>query len=343
MKYVTITILSCTLLLSCVSGGTPKTEAKEESAQTDTVSMNAAIGDFAAYIAKLLPGNSVTAVAVTDSPVQRLGNYIADELTGKLFNSGVRMVSRQDFERLVSEQNLQLDPRFNDKTTVSITQNLGWKTIIFGAVEPLQVTYRLSLRAVNVETGELQGSKSYMLNGRDPVLISMVNPNISAQRLTERETLLQPFNGKRNNFNLTVSTNKTVYYDGDELLITLRSNEDCYFVVYQVDVANNMQVIFPNPWDKNNFLKAGVSRTIPENSAFSLHQPYGEEWILAYASPRDFKIPEDQYRPVPVTQDLLASPQALWRVESGGGSSKGVSITPRGATGQANYSVLPGR
>jgi hypothetical protein len=341
MKYVTITILLCALLLSCASGGTAKTEAKEESAQANTVSTDYAIGDFSAYIAKLLPSNSVTAVAVTDSPVQRLGNYIADELTGKLFNSGVRMVSRQDFERLVSEQNLQLDPRFNDKTTVSITQNLGWKTIIFGAVEPLQETYRLSLRAVNVETGELQGSKSYMLNGRDPVLISMVNPNMSVKRLGERETLLQPFNGKRNNFNLAVSTNKTVYYDGEELFITLRSNENCYFVVYQVDVDNKMQVIYPNPWEKDNSLKAGVSRTIPENSAFALHQPYGEEWILVYASPREFTIPEDQYRPRPITPDMLASPQALWRIESGSDGSKGMSVTPRGATGQINYSVLP--
>jgi len=306
--------------------------------------LNSAVGEFSAYIAGRLPANTLTAVAVTDAPVQRLGNYVADELSNSLLNnSGIRMVSRRDFERVLSEQNFQTSLNFNDDTTAKIGHNLGWRTIIYAAVEPLDEAYRLVLRAVDVETGELRGSQSYILNGSDPVLINLVNPNITVKRLTEREALLQPFDGKHNNFVLNVTVNKTVYYDNEELFITLRSSEDCYFVVYHLDTDNNMQIIYPNFWEKDkNFLKANTTRVIPENTSFALHAPYGEERILVYASVRPFTIPEDQYRSRLVTKDYLASPQALWRIESGGGdSSKALSVVPRGATAQISYTILP--
>jgi len=338
---ITIIALACASLLSCATGKTAVDI--EKPAAVETVNLDAALGDFSAYIAERLPNTAPTAVAITGTPMQRLGNYIVDELTASLFNkAGLRMISRQDFERIVAEQNLQLELNFDDKTTASIGHNHGWRTIIFTAVEPLQEAYRLSLRAVDVETGELRGTKSYILNGSDPILISMVNPNMTVERLSERETLLQPFDGKRNNFNLTVTAGKNVYYDGDELFVTLRSNEDCYFVIYHLDINNNMQIIYPNFWDKDkNFLKANSPRTIPEDSSFTLHAPYGEERVLVYASPRQFTIPEDQYSPKPITHDLLSSPQALWRIESGGG--KALSVTPRGATAQISYTIVPGR
>jgi hypothetical protein len=88
--------------------------------------------------------------------------------------------------------------------------------------------------------------------------------------------------------------------DNEELFINLLANEDCYFVVYQVDINNDMQVIYPNFWETGkNVLKAGVTRTIPEDTSFVLHAPYGEEPILVYASQRPFTIPEDQYSPQP--------------------------------------------
>jgi hypothetical protein len=41
----------------------------------------------------------------------------------------------------------------------------------------------------------------------------------------------------------------------------LRAGADCYFVVYQVDVNNRMQIIYSNPYNK---LKAGLERAIPK-------------------------------------------------------------------------------
>jgi len=342
--------LFCVMLIFCTvignaqaKKGKQQTEEKKQP-QTEMVNLNIAVGDFSAYIAGRLPSNTLTAVATTEAPVQRLGVYIADKLTDSLLNNNnLRMVSRRDFERVLAEQNLQAGGSVDDKTAAKIGHNLGWRSIIYGTVEPLKESYNLSLRAVDVETGELRGSKSYLINGSDPVLINLVNPNISVQRLTEREILLQPFDGKRNNFTLNVTANKNVYYDSEELFITLRSSEDCYFVVYHLDIDNNMQIIYPNFWEKDkNFLKANTTKTIPENTSFMLHAPYGEERILVYASVRPFIIPEDQYNSKPVTKEYLSSPQALWRIKSGdSGGSKDLSVVPRGATAQIIYTILP--
>ena len=347
MKRVMATImaLACITALSCGSGGTPRNDSSPDAirpAATGT-DLDAALAEFSAYIAERLPKDALTAVAVMDAPLKSIGNYVADELTSSLLNkAGLRMVSRQDFERILSEQIIQAGLEFDDKTTAWMGRNLGWRTIVYGTVDPLREAYRLSLRAVDVESGELLGTQNYILNGSDPILISMVNPNMTVERLTERETLLQPFAGKQNDFNLSVSANKSVFYDYEELFITLRSSEDCYFVVYHLDVDNAMQIIYPNFWEKNNFLKANISRVIPEISSFPLHAPFGEERVLVYASPRPFNIPEDQYSPIPITRELLASPQALWRIESGNDGSKALSVVPRGATAQISYTILPG-
>jgi len=374
MKFFALTIIFFFISgFSVYAGG----QADTASPPSGVLSLEAALVDFSSYIAGRIPQSRLTAVAITDVPVKRLGEYITDELTNKLLNyAGLRMVSRQDFERIIDEQNLQTAINFNDDSTARMGQNLGWQTIIFGAVNPMSESYRLSLRAVDVETGELKGAKNFTLNGKDPVLLSLVNPDISVEKLAERETILQPFNGRSNNFELTVSINKSVYYDDDQMFITLFSNEDCYFVVYHVDVYNNMQVIFPNAWDRNtNFLRANVARVIPERSSFIMCAPYGEERILVYASENPFIIPGEQFLSRSISRDLIDAPDALWYIESDDENTnypyttelaetdklfpvetlaentaprsvtaegnRGLRTAPRGATAQVVYTILP--
>lgn len=304
------------------------------------ISLDSALRDFSAYVVLKLPANTLTAVDVMDTPVARLGNYIADKLTEIFVDVvGLHIVSRQDFERILFEQNSQASLNFNDDTTAKIGHNMGWQNIIFGSIEPLSDTYHLSLRAVDVETGTLLGSKTYLLTGKDPVLVNIVNPALSIQSLTERDSILSPFNGTQNDFQLSVSTNKAVYYDQEILLINLRSAEDCHFVVYHLDSGNRMQLIFPNRFEiGTNFLKAGVERVIPENAYFVLGAPYGEERILVYASEQPISISEDQYRSRSISEEYLDAPQAIWQ---GGDGSRGMDVKSRGATTQVSYTILP--
>jgi hypothetical protein len=141
------------------------------------VTVDKALGDFTGYIGERLPESSLTAVALMEAPVQRLGNYLTDELISRLLDANVRVVSRQDFERLLDEQGRQTSLNFDDEGTARIGHNLGWGTIVYGTIELLQNACRLSLCAVDVESGELRGARNYVLQS-DVLLESLVNPNI---------------------------------------------------------------------------------------------------------------------------------------------------------------------
>ena len=311
-------LLSAAAAFSCVASGKSRTDVKEPALNLNTVSLEKAIGEFSTYIGERLPKATLTAITITETPIQKLGNYIIDELAVSLLNNtSLRIVSRQDFERILSEQSLQSSLTFDDNTTAKIGHGLGWQTIIMGTIEPMHEAYRLSLRAVDVETGELRGSRNYLLNGKDPILICCVNPDITTKQLAEREAILQPFDGKNNNFQLTVATNKSVYYDNDTMFITLRANENCYFIVCHVDVYDNMQVIYPNMWDRGkNYLTANVTRVIPEDSTYLLQAPYGEERILVYASEKPISISSDQYVPRSISSDYISSLETTWHIEN---------------------------
>jgi len=318
----------------------PQTAGAQDSRMAGTVTLDTALVDFSSYIVDKLPPGTITAVDAMDTPIDRLGNYIADKLTDLLINkAGLRIISRQDFEKVLVDQNIQTSLHFDDDTTAKIGHIMGWQFIIFGAVAPMQNSYHLSLRAVEVETGVILGSRSYSLTGSDPVLVNIVNPAMTIQKLNERDSILTPFDGDQNDFILSVKTDKPVYYDQEFLFVTLRSNINCYFVVFHLDANNNMQIIFPNRMEKNtNSLRAGVDRVIPENSYFLLQEPFGEERILVYASEQPINISDSQYRSRSLTEEYLADPQAIWR---GGGSAVAPSRS-RGATGQASYIILPG-
>ena len=307
----------------------------------NAISLDSALRDFSAYAVGKLPANSVTAVDVMNTPVEKLGNYISDRIIDILANmAGLRIVSRQDFEQVLSGYNATASLNFDNDAVVKIGQTMGWQNIIFGTVEPRQEAYHLLLRAVDVKTGTLLGSRTYLLAGADPVLMNIVNPNLTINRLNERDSILMPFNGTRNDFRLSISTDKSVYYDSEFLFITLFSDTDCYFVVYHLDVDNNMQLIFPNRQEMNtNYLNAGMERVIPENTFYLLGAPYGEERILVYASEKPINIPEDQYRSRAITEEYLAAPQAIWQ---GGDGAKPGAVKSRGATRQVSYTILPG-
>jgi len=160
-----------------------------------------------------------------------------------------------------------------------------------------------------------------------------------AEYINERNLIADLFNGESNDFDLRVRANKAVYYVNDNLSISIRSNELCYFVVFHLDVNNNIQIIYPNIWEPNmNFIEPGVIRTIPEDADFRIHEPYGEEWILVFAQDRHIDLPSSQPGINSISIDALASSLAIWR---SGDDDPENTTKPRGAAAQIIYSVLP--
>jgi len=303
-----------------------------------TLSLDEAVYGFTVYMAELeLPGRELTAIIMSGIPAPRLGEYISDSLIYLLSEyTGLDVLNRQDTERLLEWRGSLPDPS-DPRSITEAGRELGWKQIVFGEIKALPDIYRLSLRAVETETGKLLGEKNYNLTVNDPVLVNLVNPEVEVQQLVDRKTILELFDGKLNNFGLNMKTNKTVYYDGEDMFITLSAKEDCFFVIYHLDVNDKMQLIYPNYLDMGkNFLRSGTTRTIPESSYFRLHAPFGEERILLYAAEKPIPIPEDQYKSKSISLDYLETLKVIW---SGGTSASGAK--PKNAAVQVIYTILP--
>ena len=129
------------------------------------------------------------------------------------------------------------------------------------------------------------------------------------------------------------------YIGGDEMSITLLANQNCYVKVYHIDVNSQMQLIFPNRINRNNYLTANTTRVIPEAPVqLSLHAPFGQETIFVIASGEQFQNLEAEF-----VQIRQASREATRSVAVGGASLqvKPDSAPPLGITEtRFNYTIL---
>ncbi|OHD39799.1 MAG: hypothetical protein A2086_03150 [Spirochaetes bacterium GWD1_27_9] len=96
-------------------------------------------------------------------------------------------------------------------------------------------------------------------------------------------------------FNIKIWANKgdySTYKDGEYLIPHFLSNKDCFLRIYLVSADGNAILLFPNYYDKNNFIKKNQVYKIgdPNYSSFKLKlsAPYGSEMLVAIASTKDF-------------------------------------------------------
>jgi hypothetical protein len=73
--------------------------------------------------------------------------------------------------------------------------------------------------------------------------------------------------------------------------LLVKSESDCYAKIYYTDVEGKVQLLFPNAWERNNFLRAGPVYRIPnEGMVFELEmgEPYGVESVRLVAQDVQF-------------------------------------------------------
>jgi len=76
---------------------------------------------------------------------------------------------------------------------------------------------------------------------------------------------------------------------GEKVMFNFYSEKDCYLYLINVDSQGDFQIIFPNRLHRDNFVRAGVERKIPDETMsekFDLvfREPAGEEMIKAIAT-----------------------------------------------------------
>lgn len=85
--------------------------------------------------------------------------------------------------------------------------------------------------------------------------------------------------------------NGSIYKDGENLVVNIISQVSGYVKIYHISAENELTLIFPNKYDKNNKFSAGTHYTIGDSSYpfnLKLGKPYGTESIRAIFSTTQF-------------------------------------------------------
>ena len=79
----------------------------------------------------------------------------------------------------------------------------------------------------------------------------------------------------------------STYFFGDKIQIYTRVNQSAYVYLFNINADGQIDLILPNAFNPNNYLRVGETRVFPENGAryeFTISGPAGVDQVLAVAS-----------------------------------------------------------
>ena len=214
--------------------------------------------------------------------------------------------------------------------------NSAIQAYVAGNYSPLDSGAEVSLRLVStsgnkvvLSSARFTISASELDRRRLSLLPEQGGAAITLAEFETKQQAVDPYSGRNNKWAFTVTPDVLdgIYRDGDYMTMRLYSGRDCYFRITHVDVNGNTQIIYPTSAMDNNFIKAGETRRIPDNTRYRMGSPFGEEYILAAAYDRPFTLSQPSGT-VPLSADSI---------------SRGIIVEGMepSATAMFTYTVLP--
>lgn len=135
--------------------------------------LNDTLSAVADGIAAKCAQNGIVAVLGFASPAADMSAYLGDNLTSILTQSGsVRVVTRQNMDKIEKELDFQMSGVVSDATALSICERIGAQVIVFGELKELSNSYQLQVKVLDVE------SAAYMLFKTYPVMRSSLTEQL---------------------------------------------------------------------------------------------------------------------------------------------------------------------
>jgi hypothetical protein len=182
LRGILVVFIPLYFCFACASSGkSPNTIEKDKLDET--------IRDVITYLNGKLPEKSKILVLNIKSEYPQLSDYIIDGLIGNIVNDSLfSVVDRHQLEAIKEELNFQLSGDVADDTAQSVGKMVGAQTIILGSVSMIGDFYRLGIRAIKVETAEVQGQFNH--NIPDGPIISALTgkKNLTGSRQNNNQT-----------------------------------------------------------------------------------------------------------------------------------------------------------
>jgi TolB-like protein len=221
--YVSILI---TLLLSCATTprqapntqivSNPSRQIMYPAQETATYNINNALASGTDYLSGKLPAHTKIAFVSMQSSTKNLSEYVIDTIIMHLVNKDkFSIIERAELPALQKEQLYQVSGEVSDETAVSIGNQLGVQVIITGSLLETGNRYTLRIKAIDVETAEILGTRIYLVE-RDQTLMALLNPSSQTKNVPvkEEQSKEQPKQTViQGDVNITTNNNTTINGD----------------------------------------------------------------------------------------------------------------------------------
>ena len=153
-SYVTVALallcaLLCALLAAC-AGSPARVSSADE--------LDAAIRETSDYLNKQLPKGNKLVILNVQSEFPALSEYIIDELIANTVNDRIfSVVDRQQLNTIRAELDFQMSGEVDDATAQALGRMAGAQIIVSGAVSRVGDLYRLRIRALSVQSAQIEG------------------------------------------------------------------------------------------------------------------------------------------------------------------------------------------
>jgi len=146
--FLATAIIAVIVFASCGSG--PKASGSDE--------LDVTIREASDYLNNNIPAGSKIVILNVQSGSAALSDYIINELIANAVNDKIfSVVDRQQLDLIRAEQNFQFSGEVGDDEALAIGKFFGAQSIVSGALSPLGSRNRLTVRALEVQTAQVQG------------------------------------------------------------------------------------------------------------------------------------------------------------------------------------------
>jgi len=167
------------LLLTLIFIGCASSQSSSKTATLDDV-----IKQAAGKIEERLEKGTKVALINVQSPTTQFSDYVLTYMESVLVNNGkLIVVDRANLDKIRREQGFQMSGEVSDESAKAIGKMLGAGAIITGTLINIGDSYRLTLKAINVETATVAASypADIAKEGRVMALLSSGNTTTNSQ------------------------------------------------------------------------------------------------------------------------------------------------------------------
>jgi len=295
------------LIASCVATPTTSTRA------TGVDELDTTIREASDELNIDVPAGNYIGIINIQSSSAALSEYIIDELIrNAVRDRNFTVVDRQRLDQIRQEHDFQYSGEVDDNLAVDIGRIIGLQTIVTGSVSPLGSRYRITIRALNVQTGAVQAQFNKNIGTGETIVALMAMGGSVTQTASAGNA------GQASTSTTSGGTTQAAAPSQTQTTAQTTAPSQTQTPAQAVAIANGTYTFWPRPRahvagvDVDTYLDRIVVRggyltiylTGSDKGGFQILSGYGNRWMTYRAIIQCLDNPRLSWQPVNSSNDL---------------------------------------